>query len=125
MRLEGRATIQCVLPVRNVFDDKTVRLKIIAQNGGESRLVFDHEDPWPVQIRCAITPHNDPPITQIKELNQANILLWVRSTSSSKPVRRARNRIIDQHPVAVENDQLESGCRTLHCLIAQAGVEER
>ena len=36
------------------------------------------------------------------------------------------NRLaIDQHPVAVENDQLESLCRTLDCLTAQARVEER
>jgi hypothetical protein len=32
--------------VRNVFDDETVCLKIIAQHGRESRLIFDREDPW-------------------------------------------------------------------------------
>jgi hypothetical protein len=60
-----------------VFDEKTVRLKIIAQHGGESRLVFDHQDPWLVETRCDATPHKDPPITQINEVDQANILLWV------------------------------------------------
>jgi hypothetical protein len=90
---ELRATTRCLSPARNVVDEKTARLKIIAQHGGESRLVFDHEDPWLVETRCAATPHKDPPITQMNEVDQANILLWVRS-----------NRTIDQHPVAVEND---------------------
>ena len=40
MRLERRASAQCLLPVRKVFDEKTVRLKIIAQHGRESRVVF-------------------------------------------------------------------------------------
>src|SRR5438874_13066920 len=59
MRPELRATAQCLLPVCNVFNEKTVRLKIIKQHGGGNRLVFDHQDPWPIEIRCAATPHKN------------------------------------------------------------------
>jgi hypothetical protein len=74
------------------------------------------------------TPHKDPPITKTNEVDKANFCYGLDPlplsdqlpAKTDKPVRRAPNRTIDQHPVAVENDQLEALCRTLHCLIAQA-----
>jgi hypothetical protein len=50
MRPELRATAQCLSPARNVVDEKTLRLRIITQHGGESRLVFDQQDPRPVEV---------------------------------------------------------------------------
>jgi hypothetical protein len=38
------------LPARKVVDKKTVGLKIITQHGAESRLVFDQQDPRPVEV---------------------------------------------------------------------------
>jgi hypothetical protein len=64
---------QRLLPVCNVFNEKTVRRKIIKQQGGESRLVFDHQDPWLVEIRCAATPHKDRTDNSIKGVDEANI----------------------------------------------------
>jgi hypothetical protein len=40
-----------------VIDEKTLRFKIIPQHGGESRLVFDQQDPRPVEVRYADIPH--------------------------------------------------------------------
>ena len=56
MRPEPRATAQCLLPARNVVDEKTMGLKIITQHGAESRLVFDLQDPRPVGVRYAEIP---------------------------------------------------------------------
>ena len=36
MRLERRATTQCLLTVCNVFDEKTVRFKMITQHGAKA-----------------------------------------------------------------------------------------
>jgi ethanolamine utilization cobalamin adenosyltransferase len=68
MRPELRATAQCLLPARNVVDEKTLHLKIITQHGGESRLVFNQQEPRPVEVRFADIPHAEEPITQINEI---------------------------------------------------------
>ena len=68
MRPELRATAQCLWSARNGVDEKTVRLEIITQHGGESRLVFDQQDPRPVEVRYADIPHAEEPITRIREI---------------------------------------------------------
>ena len=73
MRPELRATAQCLLPARNVVDEKTLHLKIITQHRGECRLSATSKSRGLSRFDLLIFLMRRSTITQINEIAEANI----------------------------------------------------